>query len=331
LTLTTSPNRVQRINALEYDYAAQPKEWVSACNLCGATTFVVLNRRDRYGYPAQADACSRCGLVFLNPRMTAQAYGRFYDGVYRPLVSAYHGRLIDAQTVQDEQQEYAADREQFVRRFVAPGGGSDRLRQGYGGPPELYAKAEDPPLRTLLDIGGSTGVVAGHFARAFGLTATLIDPAPLEIAQAKQFGIETITGLVEAHDFGDGRFDLVLICQTVDHLLDIAGTLKKVRELLTPHGLLFIDIVDFRAAYLRNWSVDEAIKIDHPFYLTEHTMPAYLRRAGFDVLRTDYAADHLHVSYICRGADPDRDALPDPATVAEMFREIRFVQNTPRS
>jgi ubiquinone/menaquinone biosynthesis C-methylase UbiE len=307
MTLTTSPNRAQRIAAVGFDYAAQPKEWVSACNLCGATTFVVLNRRDRYGYPAQANACRRCGLVFLNPRMTAEVYGRFYDGVYRPLVSAYHGRLIDAHTVQDEQREYAADREQFVRRFVAPGW-----------------------LRTMLDIGGSTGVVASHFAKTFGLNATLIDPAPLEIAQAKQFGIETITGLVETHDFGDRRFDLVLICQTVDHLLDIAGTLNKVRELLTERGLLFIDIVDFRAAYLRNWSIDEAIKIDHPFYLTEQSMFAYLRRAGFDPLAIDYAADHLHVSYICRGADPDRDALPDPATVAEMFREIRFVQNSKR-
>jgi 2-polyprenyl-3-methyl-5-hydroxy-6-metoxy-1,4-benzoquinol methylase len=307
VTITASPDRAQRIAALAFDYAGQPKDAVRACNLCGADAFVVLNRHDRYGYAAQAHACSRCGLVFLNPRMTAQAYGRFYDGVYRPLVSAYHGRLIDAQTVQDEQREYAADREQFARPFIESARGT-----------------------TLLDIGGSTGVVASHFAKAFGLGATLIDPAPLEIAQARRFGIETITGLVEEHDFGGRQFDLVLICQTVDHLLDIAGTLTKVRELLTPRGLLFIDIVDFRAAYLRNWSVDEAIKIDHPFYLTEHTMAAYLRRAGFDVLRTDYAADHLHVSYLCRGADPDRDALPDPAAVAEMFREIRFVQNTRR-
>jgi hypothetical protein len=307
MTLTASPNRAQRIARLGFDYAAEPKDAVTGCNLCGGTTFVVLNRRDRYGYPAQANACSRCGLVFLNPRMSAPAYGRFYDGVYRPLVSAYHGRLIDAHTVQDEQREYAADREQFVRPFIGSSHGA-----------------------TLLDIGGSTGVVASRFAKAFGLSATLIDPAPLEIAQAKQLGIETMTGLVEAHDFGGRRFDLVLICQTVDHLLDIAGTLKKVRELLTGHGLLFIDIVDFRAAYLRNWSIDEAIKIDHPFYLTEQTMSAYLRRTGFEALRSDYAADHLHVSYICRGADPDREALPEPTAVADMLREIRLVQNTRR-
>lgn len=304
---TLPTDRSQRIDALGYDYAAQPVEPVLACNLCGASTFVVLTHRDRYGYPAQANGCSRCGLVFLNPRMTAQAYGRFYDGVYRPLVSAYHGRLIDARTIQAEQREYAVDRAAFARPFI------DGAR-----------------LETMLDIGGSTGVVAGHFARAFGLTGTLIDPAPPEIAEARQFGLETITGLVEAHDFGDRRFDLVLICQTVDHLLDVAGTLRRARELLTSRGLLFIDIVDFRAAYRRHWSVEEAVKIDHPYYLTEDTMSAYLGRAGFEVLRADYAADHLHVSYMCRPAEPVVNALPDREMVAELFREIRFVQNAPR-
>ena len=51
--------------------------------------------------------------------MTAAAYGRFYDGVYRPLVSAFHGRIIDARTIQAEQREYAADRAEFVRPFLA--------------------------------------------------------------------------------------------------------------------------------------------------------------------------------------------------------------------
>ena len=74
--------------------------------------------------------------------MTAQAYGRFYDGVYRPLVSAFHGRLIDAHTIQAEQREYAVERAAFLRPFVAGAG-----------------------LGTMLDIGGSTGVVASHFAR----------------------------------------------------------------------------------------------------------------------------------------------------------------------
>ncbi len=298
------PGRAQRIASLRYDYAAQPVESIASCNLCGSDRFVAIAHTDRYGFPAQAQACARCGLVFLNPRMTAAAYATFYESVYRPLVSAFHGRLIDARTIQDEQRDYAADRAAFLRPFLSPG------------------------LKTMLDIGGSTGVVASHIAREFGLSATVIDPAPLEIAEARRLGLATVTGLVEAHDFGAATFDVVTLFQTVDHLLDVSGTLARVRQLIAPHGRLFVDIVDFRAAYLRNWSIEGAIKIDHPYYLVEPTMEAYLRRSGFEVVRADYQADHLHVGYICRPAAPDARALPEPASVAELLREVRLVQNT---
>ncbi len=306
-TPTASPDdRAARVAALGFDYAAQPKDSADRCNLCSGTALVVIAHRDRYGYPAQARACRGCGLVFLGPRMTAAAYGRFYDGVYRPLVSAYHGRLIDAMTIQAEQRVYAEERAEFLRPFVAGRG-----------------------LRSMLDIGGSTGVVADAFAREFGLQGTLIDPAPLEVEQAKRSGLETITGLVEAHDFGDRRFDVVIICQTVDHLLDVSGTLRRVRTLLGPQGLLFVDIVDFRAAYLRNWSVEAALKIDHPYYLTESTMVMALEAAGFDVLRVDYAADHLHVSYVC-GPSTAKPVACDADATQRLLREVRFVQNAPR-
>ena len=118
-TITT--DRRERIAALEYDYAAQPKQAQDACNLCGRSEFVILAHRDRYGYPAEAHACRHCGLVFLNPRMTAEAYGRFYDGIYRPLVSAFHGRLIDARTQFDAQLSAKGDIS-FVQSLAAGAG-----------------------------------------------------------------------------------------------------------------------------------------------------------------------------------------------------------------
>jgi hypothetical protein len=299
-----SADRNERIRALQFDYDAQPREPVADCNLCGAHRFIILTHRDRYGFAAEAHACDACGLVFLNPRLTAEAYGRFYESTYRPLVSAYHGRLIDARTVQDEQRVYASQCIDFLRPFVTRG------------------------ATTLLDIGGSTGVVASAVGREFGLTATVVDPAPLEIAEARRLGLETVTGLVEKHDFGPRTFDLVMLCQTVDHLLDIRGTLGRVRQLIARDGVLFVDIVDFRAAYLRCRSVEEAIKIDHPYYLTELTMELYLRRAGFEVLRCDYAADHLHVGFACRPASPHTDAPPDSRTVADLLREVRLIQSS---
>ena len=300
-------DRDQRIADLAFDYAAQPTEAVQRCNLCEAERFVVLTHRDRYGYAAEAHACVACGLVFLNPRMTATAYRNFYARTYRPLVSAYHGRLIDARTIQAEQRIYAGERARFLRPFLDGSG-----------------------ARTLLDVGGSTGVVAHVLADTFGFEATLLDPSPLEVAEAQRRGFEAITSLVEEHDFGDRRFDVILLCQTIDHLLDVSGTLERLRRLLAPEGVFFVDIVNFRAAYLRGWSVERAVKIDHPYALTEPVAAAMLARTGFEILRADYEADHLHVGYVCRAAEPVRGAQPTPPAVERLLREIRYVQNTPR-
>lgn len=305
--LAAAEARRQRIAALGFDYLGQPRRVVETCNLCGAGAFTVLTHRDRYGYPAQAHGCRRCGLVFLNPVMTAEAYRYFYTAVYRLLVSAYHGRLISAKTIQAEQRQYAVERAELLAPYLSGG-----------------------RFHTLLDVGGSTGVVAQYLAQTFNLQATVVDPAPLEIEEARRRGLETITGLVEDVAFHDRRFDAVTVCQTVDHLLDIAGALRTIRTLLKTNGMLFIDIVDLRAAYLRHWSIEESIKIDHPFSLTEPTMMAYLLRAGFETLRVEYAADHLHVGFVCRPGPIEPDYVPPRDAVDRLWCEVRMVQNAPR-
>lgn len=305
---SVNPERAARIAALPFDVTTQPRVPVQECNLCHGDRFVVITHRDRYSYPVPASACADCGLVFLNPVMTSEAYGQFYNGTYRPLVSAYHGRLIDAKSIQGEQLDYARERADFLAPYIEGAGYS-----------------------SLLDIGGSTGVVAHHLSERFGLKATVIDPAPLEVEEARGLGLETITGLVEDYQPDGRHFDVVGLFQTVDHLLDIERTLRVVRSLIYPLGLLFVDIVDFRAAYLRNWSVEEAVKVDHPYYLTEDTMIAYLRRAGFEPLRADYAADHLHISYVCRPVQHRSDGLPAREGVRSLLSEIRYVQNVKSS
>jgi SAM-dependent methyltransferase len=300
-------DRKRHVDQLGYDYAAQPKGDLPRCNLCNDECLVHITHRDRYGYPARASACSRCGLTFLNPVMTREAYGNFYARIYRPLVSAYHNRLIDAQTIQAEQKEYAKRLADFLKPWLGT------------------AK-----FKTMLDIGGSTGVVALELARQFDLKTAVLDPAAAELDWASRAGVEAIAGFLEDYDPGARQFDVVILCQTIDHLTDATGSLKKIRQLTRPGGVFFVDIVDFRAAYLRNWSVEEAVKIDHPYYFTEETVAALLRRAGFRVLRKDYSPDHLHVGYVCTPGEPEAAALPDAAQVRKFFREIRFIQNAPR-
>ena len=300
-------DRKQRIDHLGYDYSAQPKRHIQRCNLCDDPKLVVLTHSDRYGYAANATACDRCGFTFLNPVMTQQAYGDFYARIYRPLVSAYHNRLINAETIQDEQKEYAERLAVFLKPWLKSG-----------------------THNTMLDIGGSTGVVALELARQFPVKMAILDPAADELDWAGRAGVETIPGFLEDYEPGNRQFDVVILCQTIDHFTDATGSLGKIRKLLAPGGIFFVDIVDFRAAYLRNASIEEAVKIDHPYYFTEDTVEAMLARTGFEVRQKSYSPDHLHVGYICTPGTPRAETLPAPHHVREFFREIRSIQNVRR-
>ncbi|MGI8624506.1 MAG: class I SAM-dependent methyltransferase, partial [Solirubrobacteraceae bacterium] len=258
----------ERIAALAYDYSAQAKERPLACNLCGERRpGETLAGRDRYGYAATLVVCRGCGLACLSPRLTAAGYADFYAGVYRPLVSAYHGRRIDAETVQREQRAYAA----ALAAFLAPW-------------------LPFPPF-TVLDVGGSTGAVAAVLAARTGARATVLDPAPDELAIARAAGMETIGGLAEDFDPGGRRWDLVLLCQTIDHLLDIRGTLSALRRMTAGGGRAFVDILDAELMLERTGSLERVAKVDHPYYLTRDTAVAFFMLAGFAVLAERESGD----------------------------------------
>jgi SAM-dependent methyltransferase len=279
--------RADRIAAVGYDYAAHELEHVRACNLCGSTRHVEVSRIDRYGFPAVLRVCADCGLGFISPRLDAADYGRFYDGVYRPLVSAYHGRLIDAETVQHEQRDYATELMTFLRSQLVSSPAS------------------------VLDIGGSTGIVAGAVRDAFGTTATVLDPAPAELAIAAAAGMETIEGFAEDYEPGTRRWQLVLLCQTIDHLLDIRSIVDAIRRVLADDGRAFVDILDVEFMARRRGSVEGAVKIDHPYYLTRATAGAYFERSGLAVVAERMSGDG-HWGFLLAPAqprEPDWEAL----------------------
>ncbi|HVE96241.1 MAG TPA: methyltransferase domain-containing protein [Pseudonocardiaceae bacterium] len=285
-----------RIAALRYDYAAQAKEWPETCNLCGARGHAVeVATRDRYGYPATFVVCRCCGLGYLCPRLSATQYAHFYSEIYRPLVSAYHGRRIDAETVQLEQHGYATELAAFLLPLLPS------------------------PPQTILDVGGSTGVVASVLATGLNARATVLDPSPDELAVAHAAGMETVTGFVEDFDPGERRWDLVLLCQTIDHLLDVRGTLAGMRQMMAAGGRAFVDIVDVDVLLRRTGSIERVIKIDHPYYLTRTTVVALFALTGFTIV-AERLSDDGHRGFVLA---PGPRTQPDWATLE--FIAARFL------
>ncbi len=289
----------EQIAALGYNYDPPATQRPAACNLCGAGGHAVeVATRDRYGYPATFVVCRRCGLGYLYPRLSATQYAHFYSEIYRPLVSAYHGRRIDAETVQLEQHGYAAE----LATFLLP----------------LLPAAP----HTILDVGGSTGVVARVLAARLNARATVLDPSPDELAVARSAGLETVAGLVEDFDPGERRWDLVLLCQTIDHLLDVRGTLTALRQMTATGGHAFADIVDVDVLLRRTGGIEQVVKIDHPYYLTRPTAVAYFELAGFTIVAERLSDDGHRGFVLAPGprAEPDWAAME--ASAAQFLARV---------
>lgn len=274
------------LSDISFDYASEPREHVRCCNVCGSSRSIVISRKDRYGLDIAACLCLGCGLVYLSPRMTADGYRLFYQKYYRPLVSYYLKQKVDSTTIIQGQKQYAQEVFEWIERYLLPPKG----------------------VFEILDVGGSTGVVAKVFkenleAIGFSVEATVIDPSPDELAVARMSGLETIEGLVEEKNIQKRRWDLVLMCQTIDHLLDAAQTISTIRSSLRERSLFFVDIVDWEYMVHRK-GVQGSLKIDHPFNFTRQTTIPFLENKGFRIVSESILSDGHLVGFLCGKAKP---------------------------
>jgi 2-polyprenyl-3-methyl-5-hydroxy-6-metoxy-1,4-benzoquinol methylase len=266
-------------------YEQAPKEVVTECNLCGSSRLTPYTTTDRYGFDAPTVKCKDCGLVFLSKRMTAAAYREFYEGGhYRRLLEEKYGREYPLSMIESDQMRYARSLAAWLKPHMG------RVAGG-----------------KLLDLGGATGVVAEGLAKEFGLVATVVEPSLAEADRARFRGLSVEQVRLEDYSPNGTRYDLVILCRTVDHLLDIKTELTRIRSWLATGGLFFLDFVGsnqrpvIKAGRLIINEKPET-KIDHPFYLTSKTMRRYLEQAGFRVEAVSPSADWRHIKMLCEAA-----------------------------
>ncbi len=277
------------------------RESTSVCNVCGSTQNVILANQDRYGFSVRTAMCLRCGLLYMMDRFTPEAYHKFYGtGAYRALSCGFNGTAHRISGIQLDQLEYAAHAISVLDPYVRRGDGAK-----------------------LLDVGGSTGVVAGQFADHFELAATVLDPAVREIAAARALGLEGVIGSVETYET-QGRYDVVLLCRSVEHLSDVRGALVKIRELLNPGGVFYCDVVDYLECCRMIGPPQVVSKMDHCFWLCQETAPAIFAAAGFEIVSANVSFESGVVGYVLRPADPVPIQQPNTA-VHQILRRLREI------
>ena len=102
-------------------------------------------------------------------------------------------------------------------------------------------------------------------------------------------------------------------CQTVDHLLDVRGTLAALRRITAGGGRAFVDILDVDVVLRRTGSIERTVKIDHPYYLSRTTAAAFFALVGYTIV-TERLTDDGHRGFVLApgtsaSAEPDWPAL----------------------
>jgi SAM-dependent methyltransferase len=242
------------------------------CNLCGAddaTPTVV-----KHGFTIVR--CRRCTLSYVTPRPSAAALAALYggEGYYRNLNASPFGYP-----------DYLGERwllERLVARRL------DEIERRTGG------------RGRLLDVGCATGVLV-EAASARGWSAVGIDISAFAAGQCHHRGLDVRHGDLLTADLPSDHFDIVVLDDTIEHLLDPGQALAQIRRALKTGGILTLNTPNdggwLRRVMGKHWF--HCKPPEHLYYFSPRTLRALLERHGFHRIETRLSGKCVTLRYLC--------------------------------
>jgi SAM-dependent methyltransferase len=138
----------------------------------------------------------------------------------------------------------------------------------------------------LLEIGCGAGFLLEE-AKKQGWDVYGVEPSKWAADYAKdKLGVKVVNGTLLDTNFSLGYFDVVILSDAIEHLIDPKGILIQIRPLLSPQGMLYIstpNIESLVSSLLKAkwWGFNQF----HLYYFTKDTLRQMLDASGFGVVR----------------------------------------------
>ncbi len=225
-------------------------EDVLECPLCGGRNSVEFDRRSFRGQSVFNRLCSKCGLVYQSPRMTAAEAAQFYQAEYRQMYQGQEGPV--------------------ARDFPTQRTRGDSLLG--------FVQPEISAISSHLDIGCSTGLVLLRFQQKYGCSSAGIEPGQAYREYASRQGLAVFATLEELEGQAFERFSLVSMAHVLEHMPDPVGYLVHLREhLLDPQGCLLLEVPNLYA--------HDSFEPAHLVSFSPNTLVQVVNKAGFEVVK----------------------------------------------
>lgn len=185
-------------------------------------------------------------------------------------------KIYDELYDQEGLQAYEQHRVEFEK--IVNGGKPHRPYQE-----RLLAKVEKICSgRRMIEIGGGVGIF-GKIAVSRGWDYTNYDVSEVALSYAEKLGLKTRLIENQRISLPANSADLIVLWEVIEHIWEVSGYLKIIREALVPNGVLLMSTPNyFRAAYQRSdsWGVGAAPPV-HVNFFTQESLGAALRLNGF--------------------------------------------------
>lgn len=171
----------------------------------------------------------------------------------------------------------------------------------------------------LLDVGAAAGFFVAE-ARERGWEAHGIDiSAPMVAWGVEQLHVPLAEATLAAAPSERASLDAVTMWDYIEHALDPAADLERVRQLLRPDGVLALSTGDASAVVARISGVRWHLLTPrhHNFFFSFETLRRLLMRTGFTVIGADRSGARYPLRYLAHKARTlVRGALIDRAASA---------------
>jgi 2-polyprenyl-3-methyl-5-hydroxy-6-metoxy-1,4-benzoquinol methylase len=243
------------------------------CSLCGSGNIGPLVVRPD-GEPVHE--CARCGFAFLARRPKAGGLAEVYNKGYFEASDTYEHYFEYAEAVSD------LDYCPRVRR--------------------MEPVIADWRGKRVLEIGcaaGATLVVLRR--RGAEVTGIEISEAACRVGLEK-FGLEILNQPAEDAVFEPNSFDVVLLFDVLEHLVDPGAALERATQALAPGGYLALSVPNFDRFDKERlaWPGIQSYR-EHLNYFRERALTAWLEARGFRVVDM-----HTYTAGLSRGGKPTR-------------------------
>jgi SAM-dependent methyltransferase len=234
---------------------------VRSCPVCGGVLHDVLYRQrfEHFAAGSITDgydvvACRTCGMCFASGLPGQGRFAEYYDQSSKYDLSAAGAELsFDAERFADE------------ARFIAAN------VEGRTG--------------AVLDIGTATGGLLVAL-RGLGFTSVHgVEPSPDAARVAREANaLDVVAGDVQTARAWGTRFSVVSLVAVLEHLVDPAGALRDVAELLAADGVLYVVVPDAARFSDHVDAPYQQFSVEHVNYFTAASMANLLASVSLEVV-----------------------------------------------